>query len=67
MTIIYNDIPTNLPQESMSLSNLAEWKKLPSQGTAIALNDRLVKKDKWDVTILNPMDRVTVITAAFGG
>ena len=67
MTIIYNDIPTTLPSDNMTLSDLATWKKIPAQGSAIAKNDKLVKRDKWTVTKLNELDHVTVITAAYGG
>ena len=67
MTIFLNDTLTTLPHKQMTLSDLAKWKNLPSQGTAIALNDKLIKQDLWSVTNLNDQDRVTVITAAFGG
>lgn len=67
MTILYNDSPIELPNDFMNLQELADWKNLPKQGTAIALNNKLIKRDLWSVTKLNPMDQVTVITAAFGG
>ena len=67
MTILYNDQPIQLPEDNMTIADLAKWKHLPEQGTAIALNDKLVTKAKWSVTQLNELDRITVITAAFGG
>ena len=67
MTIIYNNTPLILPSEILLLSDLVKWKNLPSQGNAIALNDRLIKQEKWSNTELHDLDRVTVITAAFGG
>lgn len=67
MNIIYNDQPLTLPKDNMTLEELAEWKELPKQGTAIAVNDKLIKRDKWPVFNLKELDRVTVITAAFGG
>lgn len=67
MNIFYNNIPEKLPSNNMTLADLANFKKLPAQGTAIAINDKLVKRDLWKVTPLHDMDRVTVITAAYGG
>ena len=67
MSIIYNNVLTPLPEKSMTIADLALWKKIPQQGTAIAVNDKLIKRDKWQVVFLNEGDRVTVITAAYGG
>ncbi|MCH5225245.1 MAG: sulfur carrier protein ThiS [Muribaculaceae bacterium] len=67
MTIFYNNEPMELQGENITLTQLAEKKNIPSQGAAIAINDKLIKKDLWGVTILKPLDRVVVITAAFGG
>lgn len=67
MTIFYNNIPTELPSSGMTLEELAKWKGIPEQGAAIAINDKLVKRENWSVTKLSPHDQVTVITAAYGG
>lgn len=67
MIIIYNDEITKLPNDFMTVADLAEWKNLKNQGTAIAVNDLLIPKTKWSVTRLKEQDRVTVITAAYGG
>ncbi len=67
MNIILNNIPTKLPDDYMSVEDLAEWKGIKKQGTAIAVNDMIVKKDDWELTKLHELDRVTVISAAFGG
>lgn len=67
MTIFFNNEPLQLPQATMTLEELSKLKNIPSQGTAIAVNDRLVKREKWSVYQLNPMDNVVVITAAYGG
>lgn len=67
MNIILNNLPTKLPDGYMSVEDLAEWKGIKKQGTAIAVNDIIVKKDGWKLTKLNEFDRVTVISASFGG
>lgn len=67
MNIILNNIPTKLPDDYMSVENLVEWKGIKKQGTAIAVNDIIVRKNDWELTKLHELDRVTIISAAFGG
>lgn len=67
MTIYLNEMPESLPSDFMTISNLLKYKAIKSEGTAVALNDKIVKKAKWDVTSLSDLDRVTIISAAFGG
>lgn len=67
MNIIFNNENIVLPNDYMTLEELAKWKGIPMQGSAIAVNDKLIKRDKWPVIKLENLDRVTVITAAFGG
>lgn len=67
MTIILNNLPQKLPSELMTVAEFVEWKLIKPQGTAIAINDRIVARVKWEQTRFNHMDRVTVISAAFGG
>ena len=67
MTIIFNGSPLSVPKEIVTLSDLAKFKNVPSQGAAVAVNDKLVKRDLWEVTKLNELDNITVITAAYGG
>lgn len=67
MNIYLNDILTPLPNDFMTIADLVNWKNIPSQGTAIAINDKLVRQNMWSVTNLKENDRITVISAAFGG
>ena len=67
MTILLNDVSTPLPKEIISLADLVNWKNIPSQGTAIALNNKLIKQAQWAVTTLNDLDQITIISAAYGG
>lgn len=67
MNIILNNIPTPLPSDYMTIEDLAKWKNIKPTGTAIALNDKIVRKESWNLTRLSDMDRVTIISAAFGG
>lgn len=67
MNIILNNIPTPLPKDYMNLEDLVAWKNIKPNGTAIALNDKIIRKENWCITRLSDMDRVTIISAAFGG
>lgn len=67
MTIYINDMPELLPSDFMTVSDLIKHKNFKTAGTAVALNDKIIKKEKWDVTTLSDLDHVTIISAAFGG
>lgn len=67
MIIIFNDIPIKLPQEIVTIGDLVKWKQISSQGTAIAVNDKLIIQDQWETKTIKDQDRITVISAAFGG
>lgn len=67
MDILLNNIPTPLPSDYMTVEELVSWKNLNPNSTAIALNGTIVRKKNWKLTKLNELDRVNVISAAFGG
>lgn len=67
MNIFINDLPVVTPNDNMTVADLVKWKDIPAQGTAIAINDHLIKQDQWPVKQINEFDRITVISAAFGG
>lgn len=67
MNIILNNIPTPLPKDYMSVEDLVKWKGVKPIGTAVAINDKIIRKESWPLTRLSELDRVTIISAAFGG
>ena len=67
MKIILNDEALELPRDGMTVSDLLTWKQIGVQGTAIAIGDKLLKRDKWHETLLTDGMEITLITAAFGG
>ena len=67
MNILLNSESIQLPKELGTVKDLVIWKKIPSQGTAVAVNDKLIPQSQWGVTQLNDLDRITIISAAFGG
>lgn len=56
-----HDIP------DLTLGVLIEKKNISPKGTAIACNGKLVPRDKWNSFLLNDNDKITIISAAFGG
>lgn len=67
MTIILNRNSINLPDTVRTVAELVEYKRLPATGLAVAINNCVVPKGIWAVTTLNPLDKVTIITAVCGG
>lgn len=66
MKISLNGYIIDLP-ENMTVEDLIKWKEIPSQGTAVALNNKLIKQNNWSITELKEKDQVTIISAAYGG
>lgn len=67
MTIIVNSKQLSLPADVISLKDLADWKSISTQGTAIAVNGKLIKAENWPVTRLAEFDNLLIISAAYGG
>lgn len=65
--IILNGTPTELPVEVKTIADLLKWRNIPSLGTAVAVNGKLVTASNHEFTNLNEMDGVTIISAAYGG
>lgn len=62
-----NNNIVELPVEVNTVADFVKWKGLPAATTAVALNDKIVRKDNWELQKLDEMSRLTVISAAFGG
>lgn len=67
MTIYINDHATEFPDKGISIKEILEIKNFPTGGTAVALNNKIIRRDRWESVILKDSDRLTVISAAFGG
>ena len=67
MQIYLNDVLTTIPNDYMTVEELIKWKELPVQGTAIAIDGKVIRRTAWTATTFTPLCHVNVISAAFGG
>ena len=67
MIISINSETVNIPSDIITVADLASSRNIPVKGTAIAINGKIVKADKWEVTRLNDNDTLMIISAAYGG
>lgn len=67
MTIYINDGIENISPEIVTVAHLLSSRNIPSGGTAVAINGRLVKQPEWGNTPLRENDKVMIISAAYGG
>lgn len=67
MYITLNNETLQLPEDNMTVSDVLQWQNRPDGGTAVAINNRLVRNTLWDSTKLQDGDNMVIISAAFGG
>ncbi|MCM1440510.1 MAG: sulfur carrier protein ThiS [Roseburia sp.] len=67
MKIYINNNPEDISLENPTLQEILLLKEIPSSGTAVAINNKLVRHADWTNTIINTEDSLTIISAAFGG
>lgn len=67
MNIQINNEPICLPDGAHTICSLLEFRNIPENGTAVALNGKLAPRSKWQATHLQEGDVLTIISAAFGG
>ncbi len=67
MRLLLNNKPIETQKDPITLSQLLAENYDSLRGMAVAVNNKLVSRDRWDNSYLAPDDDVVVITAAFGG
>ena len=67
MIISINNNDVEFSSDDLTIAELIEQQRISKSGTAIAVNDKIVRHDQWDSFRLKDCDRLTVISAAFGG
>ena len=67
MEVIINHNKTEL-KETSSLFSLLQLQDLSEKkGIAVAVNNKVIPRSKWDSHILNSNDSITIIKATQGG
>lgn len=66
MKVLVNNKETNLTKGN-HITDLVLQLQLPTQGVAIAVNNRMVPRTEWGNHILQENDSLVVIKAACGG
>lgn len=67
MRIFINNNPEEISIENPTLEELLSLKNIPTSGTAVAINNKLIRHADWQRTIVRADDSLTIISAAFGG
>ena len=68
MKIFVNGLETQIEQNK-KLSEMIEsfLNGKEARGIAVALNEKIIRKEDWEMTLLNDMDRIEIVTAVQGG
>lgn len=53
--------------DASTITQLTEQLELPSQGIAIAVNNKMIPRTEWDGFVLHENDNLVIIKAACGG
>jgi len=67
MTINLNQQPIELKEQSTLFDLLMQLNMTEQKGIAVAVNQMVISKSKWNETILLLNDNITLIKAAQGG
>ncbi|MFI3292390.1 MAG: sulfur carrier protein ThiS [Rikenellaceae bacterium] len=52
---------------SNTIEGLIDELSIETKGVAIALNNKVIPRNKWSLTKLNNGDKVVIVSAVFGG
>ncbi len=53
--------------DASTITQLTEQLELPSQGIAIAVNNKMIPRTEWDKFVLHESDNLVIIKATCGG
>ena len=70
MTVIVNEKKITLKEREdapVTVTDLLKEMNVPEKGTAVAVNNRMVRRDDWTGHKLAAGDKVLLIKAAYGG
>ena len=66
MNVYVNRTPVELPGDT-TVPELPERQRIAADGTAVAVNNRVVPRAEWPTTHLEEEAKVTIIRAVCGG
>lgn len=66
MKVYINHNETEVP-EGTTVKELLDLQQIAAEGTAIAIDNKLVPKSEWSNRTLTDGDKITLIRATFGG
>ncbi len=66
MKIYLNQVEITTEQGA-TISQMLLSQGIKPEGVAVAINNRIVKRDEWTIQQLTEDDKVTVIQATYGG
>lgn len=66
MKVYINQSETEVP-EGITVKELLDRQQIAAEGTAIAIDNKLVPKSEWEARTLADGDKITLIRATFGG
>jgi len=67
MNITINKDPKTIDTDSHLLQLLESVKLIDQKGVAIAVNDQVITRSKWEQLQLKENDKITIIKATQGG
>lgn len=67
MKIIVNHIPENIDKETMTISELLEYKRFTFKMLVVKVNGKPIRKEDYDSTYIHDGDEVQVIHLISGG
>ena len=67
MLVFVNKQSLDIPENSVLLAALQQTGIVSFQGMAVAVNNQVIQKAKWNEYLLNENDKITVIRATQGG
>ena len=67
MLVFVNKQSLDIPENSALLSALQQTGLVSFQGMAVAVNNQVIQKAKWNEYLLKENDKITVIRATQGG
>lgn len=66
MKVYINQNETEVP-EGITVQELLDRQQIAAEGTAMAIDNKLVPKSEWSNRTLADGDKITLIRATFGG